>query len=80
MENLKFDVEMNLKLGMKKLLTKDFKRFVYGEDVAVGYSVFMIPPEKVFEHYSTIQIEQNIIEYMKESQLDFLILLFAYPI
>ncbi|KAL4491408.1 hypothetical protein ABPG72_008064 [Tetrahymena utriculariae] len=78
-EVLKFDIKKNFKLGIAKLLTKDYKQFNYQNNTAVGYSVFMIPPEAVFETYSTEKLEQEIEAFINIKNLDLLILLFAYP-
>ncbi|EAS02002.3 DHHA2 domain protein (macronuclear) [Tetrahymena thermophila SB210] len=78
-EALKFDVKKNSNLGIPKLLTKDYKQFNYQNNTNVGYSVFMISPEAVFETYSTEKLEQEIEIFFKNKNLDLLILLFAYP-
>ncbi|KAL4442861.1 hypothetical protein ABPG74_010750 [Tetrahymena malaccensis] len=78
-EALKFDVKKNSNLGIPKLLTKDYKQFNYQNNTAVGYSVFMISPEVVFETYSTEKLEQEIEIFITSKNLDLLILLFAYP-
>jgi len=78
LSSLKFDPEMNLKLGMEQLFLKDYKAFNYNNQ-KVGYSVFMINFEDLLLTYSLAEVQAKIQEFKDKEGLDVFIGLFVHP-
>ncbi len=78
LSSLKFDQEMNLKLGMEKGFLKDYKAFTY-KNQKVGYSVFMINFEDLLIAYSLEEVQTKMREFKEKESLDILIGLFVHP-
>jgi len=78
LSSLKFDPDMNLKLGMEQLFLKDYKAFTYNNQ-RVGYSVFMINFEDLLIAYSLEEVQAKIKEFQEKEGLDILIGLFVHP-
>lgn len=76
---MSYSIPNNLNLGIKILLAKDYKQFTYSNQTRVGYSVILIPPEPLLDHFETTHLENEIKQFISERKLDILVLMFAYP-
>lgn len=67
----KTDVKLNLALGMRNLIIKDYKIYKVGSDqnVKIGVSSMTMPAETLFNHFTYAEFEKTMMEIQKEQQL-----------
>ena len=76
--NAKFQVDLNLKLGLEKLFIKDYKVYDYPRG-RVGYSIFFVSYEDLSKTIEKMEFLMKTEGFFLENKLNLFILFFVHP-